>query len=84
MCRRRLCASFDLVAVNSRVVACDISSTPLPDTVVHVAVFCLSLMSTNKLWDFQAEARGIVCPGGYVLVAEVARRIEQQDPAAPA
>lgn len=73
--------SFDLVAVNERVVACDIAHTPLADSAVDVAVFCLSLMGTNY-GDFMAEARRIVRPGGHVLVAEVASRFDAQDPAA--
>lgn len=73
--------SFDLVAVNKRVVACDIAHTPLADSAVDVAVFCLSLMGTNY-GDFMAEARRIVRPGGHVLVAEVASRFDGQDPGA--
>jgi ribosomal RNA-processing protein 8 len=73
--------SFDLVAANERVVACDIARTPLGDSAVDVAVFCLSLMGTNY-GEFLVEARRIVRPGGYVLVAEVASRFEGQDPAA--
>ena len=30
--------SFDLVAVNDRVVACDIAAVPLPDAAVDVAI----------------------------------------------
>ncbi|KAL8097724.1 hypothetical protein AgCh_030734 [Apium graveolens] len=39
--------SFDLVAHNSSVVACDMANTPLENSSIDVAVFCLSLMGTN-------------------------------------
>jgi ribosomal RNA-processing protein 8 len=73
--------SFDLVAANKRVIACDIAHVPLPDSSVDVAVFCLSLMGTNY-GEFLAEARRIVVPGGWVLVAEVTSRFENQNPTA--
>lgn len=69
--------SFDLVSSCSDVVACDIACTPLEDSSVDIAVFCLSLMGTNY-GDFLAEARRILKPGGLVLVAEVASRFEEQ------
>lgn len=77
--RQEVVHSFDLVAANERVVACDIARTPLGESAVDVAVFCLSLMGTNY-GDFLVEARRIVRPGGLVLVAEVASRFERQDP----
>jgi SAM-dependent methyltransferase len=39
--------SFDHVAINPAVVACDISGIPLDDSSLDVAIFCLSLMGTN-------------------------------------
>lgn len=73
--------SFDLVAANERVTACDIARTPLADGAVDVVVFCLSLMGTNY-GEFVVEARRILRPGGTVLVVEVASRFEEQDPRA--
>lgn len=73
--------SFDLVAANERITACDVSRTPLGDSVVDVVVFCLSLMGTNY-GDFLVEARRILKPGGVVIVAEVASRFDGQDPTA--
>ena len=43
--------SFDLVAANELVTACDMRRCPLEDESVDVVVFCLSLMGTN-LVDF--------------------------------
>ncbi|CAM9445137.1 unnamed protein product, partial [Phaeothamnion confervicola] len=67
--------SFDLVAANGRVTACDMSHVPLRDGTVDVAVFCLALMNTN-LADFLREARRVLRPGGIMKVAEVRSRFE--------
>lgn len=53
------CYSFDLVAANNRVIACNMAHVPLPADSVDVAVFCLSLMGTN-LKDFLLEANRIL------------------------
>jgi len=39
--------SFDLVAANERVTACNISRVPLPNASLDVAIFCLSLMGVD-------------------------------------
>ena len=39
--------SFDHVAMNDTVTACDIADVPIEDGELDVAVFCLSLMGTN-------------------------------------
>lgn len=67
--------SFDLVAANPRVTACDIANVPLGAACVDVAVFCLSLMGTNYT-DFLAEAERVLRPGGRLLIAEVRSRFE--------
>jgi len=41
--------SFDHVAINEKVIACDISHTPLKDETLDVAVFSLSLMGLRGL-----------------------------------
>lgn len=61
--RGRVVHSFDLVATNERVTACDMAATPLADRAVGVAVFCLSLMGTNYM-DYLAEAARVLSPGG--------------------
>ena len=51
--------SFDLIAINSKVTACDISHTPLLMGSVNVVVFCLSLMGTN-IKDYLLEANRVL------------------------
>lgn len=51
--------SFDLISVNERVQACDMSHTPLLRNSVHIVVFCLSLMGTN-LGDYILEANRVL------------------------
>ncbi|TPP55934.1 Ribosomal RNA-processing protein 8 [Fasciola gigantica] len=51
--------SFDLIAVNKRVTACDMAHTPLKSSHVHFVIFCLSLMGINCR-DFIYEANRIL------------------------
>ena len=67
--------SFDLVAVNDHVTACDMSRVPLPGGSVDVGVFCLSLMGTNAV-DFILEANRVLKVGGDLFVCEIISRIE--------
>ncbi|KAJ8984887.1 hypothetical protein NQ317_002727 [Molorchus minor] len=67
--------SFDLIAVDETVVACDMAKVPLKDESVHVAVFCLSLMGTN-LHDYLLEANRVLKVGGLLKIAEVESRFE--------
>lgn len=66
--------SFDLVARNDRIIAANIKNVPLPNERVHIAVFCLSLMGTDYQ-DFISEAKRILKPGGYLIIAEVESRL---------
>lgn len=67
--------SFDLVASNDTVTACDMSSVPLDSRSVNVVVFCLSLMGTN-LNDFIREAHRILVPKGVLKITEIRSRID--------
>jgi ribosomal RNA-processing protein 8 len=67
--------SFDLVAPNKLVTACDMANVPLGSKTVDVCVFCLALMGTN-LADFLREAHRILKDDGRVMLAEVRSRIE--------
>ncbi|VDL83799.1 unnamed protein product [Nippostrongylus brasiliensis] len=65
--------SFDLVAVNDKVTACDMAHLPVEDSSADIVVFCLSLMGTN-LSDFIKEARRVLKSGGTMKIAEVVSR----------
>ncbi|CAB3368159.1 Hypothetical predicted protein [Cloeon dipterum] len=67
--------SFDLVAMNDNVTVCDMAHTPLPNSSVDIAVFCLSLMGTN-LSEFILEANRVLKPGGTLKIAEVESRFD--------
>ncbi|KAI9306678.1 methyltransferase-domain-containing protein [Cunninghamella echinulata] len=70
--------SFDLIAKNDKVIACDITKLPLPANFVDIAVFSLSLMGTNY-FDFLTEAHRILKPGGELKIAEVVSRFSDVD-----
>jgi hypothetical protein len=65
---RHIVHSFDHIAINDKVIACDIASgVPLPDASLDLAIFSLSLMGPN--WKEQlVEARRCLKPTGQVLI----------------
>ncbi|KAJ1349929.1 hypothetical protein KIN20_005608 [Parelaphostrongylus tenuis] len=65
--------SYDLVAMNPLVVACDMAHLPLEASFADIVVFCLSLMGSNLL-DYIKEARRVLKTGGILKIAEVASR----------
>eukprot|EP00468_Gymnochlora_sp_CCMP2014_P003006 CAMPEP_0167755626 /NCGR_PEP_ID=MMETSP0110_2-20121227/8933_1 /TAXON_ID=629695 /ORGANISM="Gymnochlora sp., Strain CCMP2014" /LENGTH=336 /DNA_ID=CAMNT_0007641643 /DNA_START=1782 /DNA_END=2792 /DNA_ORIENTATION=+ len=66
--------SFDLVADNERITACDMANVPLANSTLDAAIFCLSLMGTN-IPDFIQEANRCLKPNGTLLIAEVISRM---------
>lgn len=61
--------SFDHVAINPSVIACDMSNTGMKEEILDVAVFSLSLMGTN--WqDYIKEAFRLLRNGGLLKIAE--------------
>ncbi|KAI8604870.1 methyltransferase-domain-containing protein [Dissophora ornata] len=70
--------SFDLVAKNERVTACDIAHLPLEDGSVDVAIFCLSLMGTDFL-KFLKEAYRVLKLNGQLKISEVISRFTDVD-----
>lgn len=61
--------SFDFIAIDDSVTACDMKNTGLPAGSLDVAVFSLSLMGKN--WpDFITEAKRCLAKNGYLFVAE--------------
>ena len=65
--------SFDHIAINAKVQACDISHTPLPEATLDVAIFSLSLMGINYT-DYLQEAHRTLKGGGSLLIAETISR----------
>jgi superfamily II DNA or RNA helicase len=70
--------SFDHVAINEEVIACDISRTPLDPDSVDVALFSLSLMGSN-FSDYLAEAHRILKLDGHLHVWEATSRFSDAD-----
>ncbi|KYM92446.1 Ribosomal RNA-processing protein 8 [Atta colombica] len=67
--------SFDFIALNDEVKACDMAHTPLLMNSIHVVVFCLSLMGSN-LNDYIIEANRVLKNNGILKIAEVESRFE--------
>lgn len=65
--------SFDHVAVNEEVTACDIAHLPLDDESLDAAIFSLSLMGTNYL-DYVKEAHRCLKLDGHLWIAETTSR----------
>jgi superfamily II DNA or RNA helicase len=61
--------SFDHVAIDESVIACDMKNTGLDDNSVDIAVFSLSLWGTNYL-DYMKEAHRILTRRGALYIAE--------------
>jgi SAM-dependent methyltransferase len=61
--------SFDHVAIDDRVIACDIAHVPLEDGALDVAIFCLSLMGAN-FTDYLREAHRCLRLDGWLHVWE--------------
>jgi len=67
--------SFDLVAKESHITACNIAHVPLKPGTLDIAIFCLSLMGTNFL-DYIKEANRVLKKGGLLKIAEVESRFK--------
>jgi hypothetical protein len=67
--------SFDHVAVNGSVVACDIAHVPLENGTLDVAIFCLSLMGSNFA-DYLKEGHRCLRLDGWVHIWEPASYFE--------
>jgi hypothetical protein len=71
--------SFDHVAINEKVTACDMSHVPLNDGALDVAVFSLSLMGLNYA-DYLKEAYRTLRFGGMLKIAEPISRWDGKRP----
>lgn len=61
--------SFDHIAIDDTVVACDIAKVPLPDGALDVAIFSLSLMGAN-FTDYIREAHRCLRLDGWLHIWE--------------
>ena len=67
--------SYDHVAINQSVIACDMADTGAESDILDVAVFSLSLMGVN--WsDYIKEAFRMVKAGGLLKISEPASNWE--------
>lgn len=65
--------SFDHIAINENVTACDIAKVPLEDEILDLAIFSLSLMGSN-FTDYLREAYRCLKLDGYLYIAEASSR----------
>lgn len=63
--------SFDHVAIDKRVIACDIAHVPLEEESLDLAIFCLSLMGSN-FTDYVREAHRCLRLDGMLHIWEAA------------
>jgi hypothetical protein len=70
--------SFDHVAVNDNVVACDMAHVPLDDETLDVAIFLLSLMGAN-FSDYLREAYRTLKLDGQLHIIEATSRFTDAD-----
>lgn len=70
--------SFDHVAANDGVVACDLSRVPLGDATLDLAVFSLSLMGANFA-DYLGEAHRTLKLDGELQIYEATSRFSDRD-----
>ncbi|XP_014247245.1 ribosomal RNA-processing protein 8 [Cimex lectularius] len=68
--------SLDLVALNDKVIECDMSSTNLYSSSIDIAVYCLSLMG-KELSPYIKEANRVLKIGGLLKIAEVESRFDK-------
>lgn len=71
--------SFDLVAGNEFITACNIKNVPLPDESVDIVIFSLSLMGPDYP-EFIKEANRVLKKNGQLWIAEVGSRMKEKGP----
>ena len=75
---RHTIQSFDHVAVNENVIACDMVHVPLDDETLDVAIFSLSLMGAN-FTDYIREAHRTLKLDGQLHIIEATSRFTNRD-----
>jgi superfamily II DNA or RNA helicase len=67
--------SFDHIAINNKVIACDMKKVPISDEDLDVAIFSLSLMGKN--WkDYILESKRCLVTNGTLLIAETTKSLK--------
>ncbi len=75
---RHIVHSFDHIAVNENVVACDMAHVPLDDETLDVAIFSLSLMGAN-FSDYLREAHRTLKLDGQLHIIEATSRFTDRE-----
>lgn len=75
---RHVVHSFDHLAVNEDVVACDMAHVPLEDEMLDVALFCLSLMGSNAT-EYVREAQRTLKLDGWLHIYEPTYRFSDRE-----
>lgn len=70
--------SFDHVAIDNSVIACDMTHTPLENESIDIAVFSLALWGTN-FEDYFKEAYRLLNYDGLMYIAEPSKSYTQED-----
>jgi hypothetical protein len=73
---RHIVHSFDHVAVNAGITACDMAHVPLDDETLDVAIFSLSLMGSNSS-DYLQEAYRTLKLDGHLHIIEATSHFSQ-------
>jgi hypothetical protein len=73
---RHIVHSFDHVAVNAGITACNMAHVPLDDETLDVAIFSLSLMGSNSS-DYLQEAYRTLKLDGHLHIIEATSRFSQ-------
>lgn len=70
--------SFDHIAIDDSVIACDMANTPLKNESIDIAVFSLALWGTN-FEDYFKEAYRLLNYDGLMYIAEPSKTCTQED-----
>jgi SAM-dependent methyltransferase len=70
--------SFDHVAFDDTVIACDMKNVPLEDESIDIAMFSLSLWGSNYE-DYIKEAYRVLSYGGVIYIAEPSRSYDTSE-----
>ena len=68
--------SFDHIAIDDTVIACDMAHTPLEDESIDIAVFSLALWGTN-FEDYFKEAYRVLNYDGLMYIAEPSKSYDE-------